>query len=88
MAAGSGTVLDDLRAAGEELVVRAQKLRDVLTASAGLAQDAMEDIKDRLSELAADIDGLIDEAGGGSADEGADDGEGDEEAPEDTAAPV
>jgi len=83
--AGSGTVMADLQAAGEELVARAGKLRDVLAGSADLAQDAIGDIKDRLGQLATDIDTLIEDVE--TADE-ADDQEGEDEAEDDASAPV
>jgi methyl-accepting chemotaxis protein len=63
--ADTTTVRDDLRAAGEELVARAQQLRDALAEVAAgtlaLAKEALEDTRDRLAELATDIDALIED---------------------------
>jgi len=84
--AGSGTVMADLQAAGEELVARVGKLRDVLAGSADLAQDAIADIKNRLGELAVDIDTLIEDVE--TADEADDDQEEEGEEGADTTAPV
>lgn len=74
-------VLEDLAAAGEELLAKATTLRDTLQDAGDLTREAIDDIASRLQVLAVDIDALIHDVQG-EDDDGEDD---DEPAPEDEA---